>query len=463
MKVLLILPPYLDLYGRSKISVQPYFPLGLGYIATALKHAGNEVSLIADAKGTFLSSVIAAIEDFSPDIIGFSSMTTNYPNAVETAREIKKKYSIPIVIGGHHVSAYKDKILKEQQEFDFVVYGEGEETVVELVECLSHNIKDLSGIKGLIWRNDKEILTNHPRPLETNLDRIPFPARELVDLSKFSVHSHVAEGKSATIITSRGCPFNCNFCSAHLVEGRRYRAHSVNYVLSEIEMLINKYNIRNIVIQDDTFTFDRNRVEEICREIIKRKLNFKFGCLSRVDVMDEALAGLLKRAGCNIVMFGIESGDKEVLKKMKKGATIEKARYAIQACNKVGLKSFASFVIGFPSDTGESMQRTIDFAIELKPTLVAFNPLVPFPGADIFDETIHTPATIDGWKKYLTVDVPPFSFVKGLTTEDIYKIVQRGHRQFYLRPGQIWKIITSIRSLIELKGYIKSGLAVMFR
>ena len=178
-RIILIEPPYLDLYGKSKIAVKPYFPLGLGYIAAVLKKTGNEVKLLVSPnESDFINLVISSIEDFGPDIIGLTSMTSNYSNAVNIAREIKKRLKIPIMIGGTHVSSYRDKILKEQKEFDYIIRGEGEDTAAELVESLSNNIKDLSHIKGLIWRSNGKVVTNIMRPLETDLDRIPFPARE---------------------------------------------------------------------------------------------------------------------------------------------------------------------------------------------------------------------------------------------------------------------------------------------
>jgi len=462
--VLLIEPPYLDLYGKSKIGTKPYFPLGLGYIASSLKAAGHNVKiLLHTGEPDYLKLVMESIETFTPNMIGFSAMTTNYPNAVEVARNIKIRKNIPIMIGGHHVSAYRDKILKKQDEFDYVIYGEGEDTIVELVDCLARGQKDLSIIKGLIWRGKDDIRNNAPRPLNANLDKIPFPARELVDLERFSTHSHIAGGRSATILTSRGCPFHCIFCSAHLVDGRRYREHSVEYVLSEIEELLYKYKVKYIFIQDDTFTINRKRVEEICRKIIERKLNLSFGCFSRTDIMDELMANLLQDAGCQYVVFGVESGDATVLKKIRKKASLEQTKHAIRACNKVGLKSMASFVLGFPFDNMETLQRTIDYALELSPTLVSFNPLVPFPGSEIFDEKLHEPQTVDGWKKYITVDVPPFSFVEGLTPKDIYNIAQKANRRFYLRPKQLWKIAKTVRSVNDFKEYIKSGIATILR
>ncbi|MFH2138238.1 MAG: radical SAM protein [Candidatus Omnitrophota bacterium] len=464
-KVLLVEPTYLDLYGKSKIATKPYFPLGLGYIAAALKKNNYDCRILISSDGDdFLNKVMVSVREFDPLFIGFTSMTTNYPNAVELAKEIKKVFSLPIVIGGIHVSAFREEILKQTDVFDYVVYGEGEDTIVELACNLNDPMANFGEINGLIWKSSSgQIVVNPPRRLENDLDKIPFPARELVDLDKFSTHSHIAGGRSATIMTSRGCPYQCVFCSAHNVHGHKYREHSVDYVISEIEELVNKYNVTYVFIEDDTFTVNKKRVERICKRLSDKKLNLKFGCFSRVDIMDLSMARLLKKAGCINVIFGIESGDEEVLKKMKKHISLVQAKEAIQVCEKIGIKTFASFVIGFPFDTKETIKKTIDFALELNSTLVAFNPLVPFPGSEIFNDAKHLPKHIEDWKSYITVNVPPYSFVDGLTPRDIYKLAQKGNRRFYLRPGQLWRIIKTIQSFSDLKEYFKAAIAVFGR
>jgi radical SAM superfamily enzyme YgiQ (UPF0313 family) len=456
-KVLLIEPPYLDLYGKTEAMTKPYFPLGLGYVAASLQKAGHEVRLLLSSAGrSFYQVVMQTVADWQPEIVGFSAMTTNFPRAVHLARRIKQEHHVPIMIGGHHVSALKERILLEHSELDFVVYGEGEDTVLELVEHIDGG--SFGHIKGLIWRDGKEVVTNPPRPLRTDLDSLPFPARALVDMSRFSTHSHIAGGKSATILTSRGCPFGCIFCSAHVVDGRKYRPHGVDYVLAEIDALIGR-DVQYIFVQDDTFTLQKDRVLQICEAITQRKYPTRFGCFSRTDVMDDQLATALRRAGFENIVFGIESGDTEVLRKIGKRTTVEKSKEAIKACNKAGLKTTASFVIGLPFDTAETIRKTIDLAFELKPTLVAFNPLVPFPGAPVFDGERHTPSTIDGWEKYVTVGVPPYSFVEGYSPEALHRLASRGHRRFYMRPVQVWRILKTVRSATDLKEYFLSAYA----
>ncbi|MDD5130871.1 MAG: radical SAM protein [Candidatus Omnitrophica bacterium] len=463
-KILLIDPPYRYLYGKSQSATEPYFPLGLGYIAAVLRRAGIDCQMLVDiGKPDFLNTVMETVKDYSPSLVGLTAMTTNYPNAVRVAETIKKAHSIPVVIGGAHASACGSKILSQEQGvFDFVIMGEGEDTMVELASAINLGQVDLSAIKGLAWRSNKgQIMKNGPRPLNEEPDSLPFPARDMVDLSFFSIHSHIGGGNAATMLTSRGCPYRCIFCSAHTVSGRRYRQHSADYVLAEMEELVNKYKVKYIFIQDDTFTIDRGRLERICEEIRKRKLGIKFGCFSRVDIMDQKTAAMLKQAGLVNVVFGIESGDEGILKKIRKQISLKQVHTAIRSCESQGIKTLASFVIGLPFDTKETLERTIKFALSLNPTLVAFNPLVPFPGSDIFDENTHSPVDISGWSRYLTVNVPPFSFVEGLTPQEIYNLAQSGHRRFYLRPGQIWRILKTVRHISDVKEMMRAGFVIL--
>lgn len=456
-KILLIEPPYLDLYGKNA-AVNPYFPLGLGYIAAFLKKAGHNVKLLLNTgQPDFVGVVMGQAAAFLPDLIGLSAMTPNYPEAIKIARRLKKTFQTPIVIGGQHVSVYKENILTEVPWFDFVVYGEGESTVLELVAAIEAKQTDYSSIKGLAWRQNGLAMIAPPRLLETDMDTIPFPARELADMDLFSTHGHIGGGKSATLITSRGCPHLCTFCSAHNVDGRKYREHSVSYVISEIKLLKEKYGVRYVFMQDDTFTLKRERVENICNALITENLDISFGCFSRVDIMDFEMASLLKKAGCRNVVFGLESGDETILRKIKKKVSAERARQAIDACNRVGLKSTASFIIGFPFDTRETIKQTIQYAFDLKPTLVVFNPLVPFPGSEMFDDRVHKPENPEGWKKYITVGAPPFSFVAGMTPGEIYEIAQAAHRRFYFRPTQLLRIFRTVRDFSEMMEYVRSA------
>jgi len=464
MRVLLIEAPY-D-YKISKIAVDQYFPLGLGYIAAVLKQAGEEVELLVSSPGCDFSQLLTSrLERFVPELVGISCMTPSFPTAIEIARAVKEQTNAKVVLGGHHATALGEEILQRYPEIDFVVYGEGESTMLDLCQKLGQG--DYEDIPGLMWREDALIHRNMPRPLIKDIDRLPFPARELVDMSAFGVHGHIKiGGRSATMITSRGCPYQCVFCSSRLTMGRSYRAHSPEYVVEEMELLAQKYQVDYIVIEDDTFTVLPERTHEICERLIERNLGIQWYCLSRVDKMDVSLAQKMKRAGCRMIAFGVESGDQEVLNRIGKRTSLEDAREAIKICKEAGLRTQATFVIGFPFDDLETIGRTLDFACELSPTVAIIFPLTPYPGAECFSYLSESqrPKALEDWKRFtMAIQEPPVSFIDGLSPRDLQRLANREHLRFYLRPKQLYEMLRTVRSAGELVGYLNSALAFAMR
>jgi len=283
------------------------------------------------------------------------------------------------------------------------------------------------------------------------LDDLPFPARDLVDLLQFKAHSYIDFGKrSATMITSRGCPFKCFFCSAHLTMGSKYRLRSVEKVLSEIEELKVKYGVDHIIFEDDTITLKRERIERICNGLLKMPVRPSWYCLSRVDSMDEELAHLMKRAGCRMIAFGIESGSPHILKKINKKISLSKAKSAIEACNKAGIRSLCTFIVGFPFDTKETMKMTFKTAKELNPTMAIFFPLTPYPGTTVYNDffkekdKLDTP---DKWANFIqTCNNSGISVNRNFSGQELKKISDSFNRKFYFRPKQIVNIIKTIKS-----------------
>lgn len=264
-----------------------------------------------------------------------------------------------------------------------------------------------------------------------------------------------------TMVTSRSCPHSCTFCSVHLVMGRTFRPHGPEHVIEEIELLVREYGTDFIVFQDDAFTILPERVEDICERILQRKLRFHWACFSRVDDLSERLARTMARAGCRQITFGVESGNEEALRGMRKRTTVDAARKAIALCNVLGIRSLASFVIGFPFDTRRTIQETIDFACGLSPIVATFSPLIPFPGTEYFDMLERPPKDLDGWQQFVAVGRPPVSFVAGMSPRDLQQTALRGHLRFYLRPKQVLRIASSASSLGELKAYGKGGLGLL--
>ena len=362
---------------------KPHFPLGLGYVAAYLRRQGHQVRLLLNLTPEDLQH---QLQTFQPQLVGVSCMTPTFPQAVAICREVKKRSSAATVLGGPHVTALREEILQVQPEIDYVVYGEGELTIDELCRMLERPVRRVSHIKGLVYRTAKGVVkANPPRDLIKDVDSLPFPARDLVDMSRLGTHKYIDVGRvSATMISSRGCPFKCAFCSSHITMGKVYRFRSAQNVLAEIDELVNRYRVNHIAFEDDTFTLNRERVETICQGLIQRNYDLTWYCLSRVESMDLELARLMRRAGCRLVSFGIESGNPDILNKIHKKISLPAARQAIEACYQAGLRSQCTFILGFPFDTQKTMADTLHFAQELSPTIAIFFALVPYPGTEMY-------------------------------------------------------------------------------
>lgn len=274
MRIALINAYYLELYGPINVGKNCYFPLGLGYIAAVLRQEGHKVSLIdPEAYSMNYKELETRIEDGSYDLIGISCTTSSFESARKIARMIRKVSEAPIVLGGVHASAVPEMILKRTPEFDIIVIGEGEETMLELCNSLKTKNADLSRIEGIAFRKDSEIVRTPPRPFIKDLDHLPYPARDLVDLANYRLHAQLDYGKrSATVLSSRGCPFHCTFCASYLTTGFRFRARSPENVVGEIKYLIDTYGTEYIAFVDDEFTIDQERAKRICELIINTTL-----------------------------------------------------------------------------------------------------------------------------------------------------------------------------------------------
>lgn len=466
MKVLLAEAPYHELYGsQSMASVRRYFPLGIGYISAFLIREGIDVSLFIQSQDNdFRLDLAEKIRTYKPDLVGISSMTPAYPYAVEMAKIIKNIQDVPIVIGGPHATASGENILRECPEIDFAIYGEGELSCLDLCKAVAGTQKPFRDVMGLIWRDSGKIIYNPPRPMIDAVDNIPFPARHLVDMSFFTPHSHMSIGKnrSTTMLSSRGCPSHCVFCDSHITMGRTHRGYSPEYVVDELELLMKDFGIEFVVIQDDTFTADIPRVEKICERIIKKKLNIEWNCYARAFEIKRPLAKLMSDAGCKIIFFGIESGNPDIFKSLRKGGSLEAVKRAVAVCNKIGIRTMGSFIVGHVGETMETYQDTIRYSQELNPTIAMFFPLIPFPGTQVWREEFK-PETVDGWKNFLTLADPPVSLMEGVAPRDIKKMADIATIRFYARSTQLWRMLRSISSYWELKEYLRSGYAAMRR
>jgi radical SAM superfamily enzyme YgiQ (UPF0313 family) len=463
MRVLLIEAPYS--YGTARVIVGRYFPLGVGYLAAYLQRFGHRVRIFQPEGDRDLdASLLKELERFAPNLVGISVMTPSYPEAVRLSDLIKAHHACRTVLGGHHVSAVGESVLLESASTDFAVVGEGEETLRELAEALERGATDLSAVRGLIWREiGSQIRRNPPRDVIQDLDSLPFPARNLVDMNRFRLHSYIDFGKkSATMITSRGCPFKCIFCSSWLTMGTRYRYRSVGNVLEEIREVVECFGVDHLVFEDDTLTLRRDRVLDLCAALEEMPNRPSWYCLSRADAMDYALAKRMKAAGCKMVAFGIESGSPEILERIGKKISLSKAEEAVKACARAGLRSQCTFIVGFPWDTAQTMRMTLEAAKRINPTIAIFFPLVPYPGTRVFQEFLApelSPRTLAQWRDFIvTGQEGAMSVNPTYGGPETRRLARRWNRRYYLRPAHWVRMLRTVSNSGEFMRLARAGL-----
>ena len=432
MKIMLILPPS-KFVLKDKLGITS-IPLGLAYLASFVERDNHNVRIVDSPTLRYnIQDIKEEIKKFRPHIVGVTATTSSIYDAYNVAKAAKEiNPGVKVVIGGPHVTFTAKETLKECPFIDVVVRGEGEETFRELVNFFESSSEDtwsLEEVKGITFRKDNKIIETDSRSLIKNLDSIPFPAYHLLPMEKYSL-----EGKRfATIITSRGCPFSCIFCSSSRLFGKTWRARSPENVIEEIKLLKNKYGVREIEFLDDTFTLNKKRAEKICELLIKEKLDISWSCSSRVDTIDESLIEKLKKAGCHTIYVGVESGSQKILNIIDKGITLPQIEKTINLIKKVNINSFGSFILGIPGETVKTIKKTINFAKKLNPSFVQFSICTPYPGTKLFEMAKEKGWLLTkDWSKYTILD--QVMKIPGMVTTNLNRWLLRAYLSFYLRP-----------------------------
>ena len=379
MKICLISPPY-NSAVKSVVGVSSP-PLGLAYIASVLRQ-NREVKIIdSNILNYAIGDVERELRSFNPDVVGITSVTPSIYEAYKVAETAKKvREDCTVVLGGPHATFMPRETMEECKYIDIIVRGEGEETTRELIENIEKGAP-LNEVKGITFREKNGIIDTEPRLFIKNIDNIPFPSRDLLPMHLYKFNGV----KYTTMLTSRGCPFKCSFCSSSRLFGGYWRGRSPENVLEEMKTVYEEYGIRNIEFMDDTFTLNQERAEKICDEIIKQGWDISWGASSRVDTLSKKLVEKMKKAGCWIIFLGIESGSQKILDAIGKRITLEQVKKAVKILKDAGIQVLGSFIIGFLQDTKETIKETIKFAKSLNLNYAEFSILTPYPGTPIFD------------------------------------------------------------------------------
>lgn len=463
MKIVLINPFPENAYGINEATIEP--PLGLGYIATVLENDNCDVQIIdANVLGIHAPGVVDLTDKIKPDLIGVS---TNIVTCVSSfnlitllCRRLKKTQ---IIIGGPYPTSLPEYNLRTS-DADAVVIGEGEQTVKEIVENMQKGKHPYEDVDGVAFKEDDHIIMNKTRRFIEDIDELGFPAYHLLpDMRRYK--SRARQTPVASIITSRGCPYQCVYCNKGIF-GNRVRMRSAENVMEEINYLVKEYKVRQIDILDDNFTADVKRAERIFDLLAKNGCNLAINIQNgvRADRLNQHLIKKMKKAGVFKLGFGVESGDEDILRLIKKNLALEQVIQATSWAKKEGIAVYGNFMIGLPGDTAQSMQKTIDFSIRMNPNVANFMITIPFPGTELY-----------GWVSergrflidtYAGVDAGFYGgqvfFEMGQTTSElVLKYYRKAYRRFYFRLAKIGDLLRSIKSCSELKWTLNAAFTNM--
>ena len=455
MRILLINPPWV--IGRSIwqniAAVMP--PLGLAQMAACLRRSGHQVAILdAHAERVDLGQFAGRVEQLGQfDLVGITATTALIHNALELARMTRRTLpTAKIVLGGVHPTVLPEEVLAETA-VDLVVRGEGELTIQEIADG-----KCIEQIDGVSFRSGGGVKHNPDRELIEDLDSLPMPAYDLLPMDRY--HPAVGAAKrlpAASMLATRGCPGRCTFC--YRLFGSKLRSRSGLKIAQEVKHLQDNYGVREVCFYDDTFTAFKGELRRFCESLSVLNIDLTWSCFSRVDTVDEDLLVTMARAGCHQIMFGIESANEQVLQNIGKSADTAKAARAVRLTRKVGIDVRATFMLGNPGETEETMKETLAFAMRLGPEIALFNITTPFPGTEMFDwAEEHGYLTTKDWREYhfgnAVMELPTIS------AEAVRRFYRRVHRRFFLRPRYLARRVAKLRSLVDFTDAYRAVRAV---
>ena len=470
MKILLINPPrYHELVGKNPSLIEEHRgfnpPLGLLYLASAIKRFSNHQVDVLDAQARRLS--YHQLRDYllgkAVDVVGISAMTFTLIDVYKTVRLVKEILpGAKIVIGGVHVHLYPQETI-DWQGVDFAFCGEAEFPFVKFLEVLDSN-GQWEDVPGLVYKNNNGDMVKNAFDVVNDLDRLPFPRRDIVRIDDYG--SLLSRGKlSTTIVSSRGCPFQCAFCDRPLSPiTSRFRVRGAGSVVDELSECV-ALGIKDFLFYDDTFTVNRQRVMDICEQIICRKLKIRWDIRTRVDTVDEQMLRMLKQAGCCAIHYGVEAGNDKILKAIKKGFSITKVKETFRLTQKVGIDTLAYFMIGLPRQKRSDIQDTYDLVRDLRPDYVHFTVFSPYPGTELYRLGLERGIIKrDLWREFAANPDEDFQlplWEENFSRQHLNAMLVKFYKAFYLRPSYVLSRLMRVRSYQELLKKTKAGLGVL--
>ncbi|MCL5883473.1 MAG: B12-binding domain-containing radical SAM protein [Actinobacteria bacterium] len=429
-------------------------PVSLATTAAVVREAGFE-PMIADCSVEDMdeAGLSALISSWQPDMVVINTATPSIDSDIAVSSLAKAAYPETRTLAmGIHPSALPESCFEMDAELDMVVRGEPEYTIREAATALRDG-KPLDGVAGLLYRGeDGEIHTNRKRPFIQSLDKLPFPAWDLIDTNLYTLPF---SGKRFLLVaTARGCPYGCTFCANKIFYGAKLRRRSPQRVVDEMQWAVEQFGIRDFLIWSESFTTDQGYAIETAEEIMRRGLDISWVCNSRVDTVSPKLLRTIKKAGCWMIGFGIESGSQEVLDSVHKGTTISDAVRSVRMAHEVGLEVTGHCILGFPGETEASMQQTIDFSKFLKLEYVQFYCAVAFPGSKLFDFCQESGWLDESDWKYFEQNFSVITTPQ-LTAQQVMDARERAYKQFYFQPHVVLNTVRKVRSSGDVANFAR--------
>lgn len=452
MKIILINPAQEKTRGNSLYQAfSPVaLPLGLAYLAAVLERNNIEVSVIDQyANGMNNNEVVETIKTAEPDLVGISCLTAAMGNIISLIGKIRSlKKEIKIILGNTHATVFAEQIL-EQRWADFIVRGEGEAILLELVSALKDS-KKLNDIKGISFLENEKVTHNPDGVLCENLDSLPYPAYHLFNLKHYNECAMLGiHDIFLPVQASRGCAYQCTFCSQDKIF-RKMRTRNVQKVVDEIEVMHNKFKVNYFVFEDASFPFSVDFGNEFCDEFARRGLHEKIKWVTemRVDLVNFELLKKMKKSGLHLMLYGFEFGNQSILDITKKGTTLEQGYWAREWSRKAGVNTFGLFMLGMPGESRETCLETIRFAKDLNCDLAKFNIFIPLPGSDIFNQYndqirgIGSFERFTSWSDWTNNRYGELPYIpEGMTQRELFNLQKKAMCEFYFRPSKVINLL----------------------
>ncbi len=457
MKVLIINPPWPGkgfgtrsqnriIKHRSDKYLQ--YPIFLAYSAAQLKASGHTVAYIDSViQELDMPATLERVRQVAPDAIFMETTTPSIEADYHSLEALKAHTAAHILVGGPHATYFHTAVLQECSAIDVVIRHEFDTKIASVVS----NLSDLKSVAGITYRNGDAIRDNGDGQVGQDLDSIPFPDRETIPWQWY-LEAWYSRKPFMNMMTARGCPYHCSFCLwPQSMYGHRQRFRSIENVIAELKLLVDKYGLREVNIDDGTFTTNKRRVLQFCDQLKREKLGLIWTCNGRVDNLDDEMLRAMKTSGCKMIRLGVESGSQAVLDKIRKGLTLKQIEDGVRLVKKHGIQALGGFMFGFPYDSRETVMQTLEFAKKLSPDQVQFSINMCYPGTSLYEYAKDNDLLLAKSFKEFDMTYGPVVKTIDMSRQELEHILAKAYREFYFRPGFILQTLLNLRDIDEIR------------